>query len=57
MKLAGLFFSIVAGCCIISTNRGQLIKFQEHFELYRNLWEDRLLLHDISKHIPSEFIA
>lgn len=57
MKLAGLFFSIVAGCCIISTNRGQLIKFQEHFELYRNLWENRLLLHDISKRIPGEFIA
>lgn len=58
MKLAGLFFSIAAGCCIISTNsRGQLIKFQEHFELYRNLWENRLLLHDISKHIPGKFIA
>lgn len=43
MKLAGLFFSIAAGCCIISTNsRGQLLKFQEHFELYRNLWENRL---------------
>lgn len=38
MKLAGLFFSIAAGCCIISTNsRGQLIKFQEHFVVEKSM--------------------